>query len=353
MNLKKYVNPEYFNTQRLEKYINENEIISDDIFYSSCKLEWEKYWGLSEKYGYRKIDRNTFIKRIPFYFYFDETSKETINILFDVFPKKLDSDITEMIYKDLELIFYTACDSVSSIIKYLKRIECKKGFYDALINWANYINLCNKFGITDYMPSNFIYKYNLLLEKDGKEPIIYFFDRMNSKNYFEKDKVFLKFKGFIPVDDNGVPKYKWLGIKFLNMNLVGCNVDYFSYGELIFEITYTSLVKIFIPSVNGLVSKLVYAASKYINVSGESLLNFREGFGLSRKDVENICGINVKSLENWEKEARNPNGDDLLKLMNLYMVDDIYSLIDYKYINNYLDDTIEFGEIIKKGVFNG
>lgn len=339
------LNEKYFNLERINKYICSKEYIGEDVFYIGCKIDWDKYWGLKENYGFRKTDIDTFIRRSVFYFFFDEITKESINIFFDVYPIKMDDVVVENIYKCLEYLYYDCGYPVSEIIEYVKKIKCKNSLYDALLKWADYIRLCKKYNISKYKPINFIFEYNIILEKDHQKPIVYFFDRYDNNKYYIKNGKNIKFKGYIPLDSSGNPKFEWLGFKFISMDLISANVDYTGYGEIEFATNYKSICKIFNKSINGLTCQLVYAASKYLEISGESLFKFRKRFHYSRNDVEKICGINIKSLENWEKNIRTPNGSDLIKLINLYEIDNIYDLLDHKYILNYLDDSIEFGQI--------
>ena len=344
------IDPTYFNIKKLIKYLEEHEIVGEEIFDYICLSNWDKYWGINEKNGYQKINTDVFIRRLPFYTYFDDVNKESINIFFEVYPKKLDNDMIEKMYSCFEYLYYEEKLMVKDIIKFVRKSKAQFSLFDGLVNYVDYCKLNKKYEANlPIQPNNFLFTYNLLLEKAGRKPVIYFFDRnKDNDKYYKKNKNIISFDGYIPIDNNGLPNLKWLGIKGKNIDIISCKVDSNSYGTLEIEVNKLSIVKIFLQTVDGLATSLVYTSPKYIIVDGESLFKYRQVLGLTRKDVYEMTDISPKTLENWEKNNRNPNGSDLLKLLSLYGIKDYYSIIDKNAIDSRLDDTIEFGVYYSK-----
>lgn len=343
--IRSVVDSNYFNINRLIKYLDEHELIGEEVFYYSCLGDWNKYWKLNERNGFSKINKNLFINRLPFYTYFDYVNKESINIFLEVFPKKFNSSMTELLYSNLEYLFYEEKLSVKEIIKYVKKVNVNCSLYDTLNNVVDYLKIVNKYELSlPKFSNNFIYYYNVALEKIGREPIIYLFEKYRETGkYFSKNNNIFTFNGYIPVDESGNPVLKWLGIKCKDVKVLSCRVNNNSFGFIDIEVNKLSIIKIFLKTIDGLVPQLVYTSPKFIIVDGEQLLFYRNKLNLTRREVFEITDISQKTLENWEKNNRNPNGSDLLKLISLYGISDFYSIIDINIINSRLDNKIEFG----------
>lgn len=69
--IKKFVDERKYDSKKIVAYLEKHNIIKNNIFAKSYKLnknQWSHEFGKST-YTYESVDRETFIRRIPFYFY--------------------------------------------------------------------------------------------------------------------------------------------------------------------------------------------------------------------------------------------------------------------------------------------
>lgn len=346
MFIRSNVNSDFFDYEKIAKYLQEHDIIGEEIFSYSCKIKWEKISGLSEKNGYKKVSSETFYRRIPFYYYVNsKTGKNFIIKYLSSFPSKMDDQKIERLYECFENLLIKYGVSLDVIDEYPESINYDSNLNEVLFDWEHYLYLNEKLNCRfEKAPTRFPYYYNTCLEKAGEKPKIYFIERNRELGtYFKRKENIIEFTGQFPVDEKGNPILKWIGIKIFDLLESNARLDSRQYGTLTLILGYKGIVKYFINTINGLSCRLAYSSPWHIDFDYDYLLKKRVNLCYSRNDVTERTGIPQKTLEKWEKGERTPNGLDLIKLMSLYSIYNISELVKETYINMLLDDSIEFG----------
>lgn len=203
--VRKYTDISRIDQDKLVAYLQKHRTIKLEVF-SYCSKVSKRSIG-SRGYSiflnestYSAIDRDTFIRRIPFYFFQVSFGDDTRTGLSKVFPtdrrRTMTAEDYESFYTDLEWMFYDLHLSLTTIYDYLgdqfttPSIENKGGRFSSFLTssildehslsgreafpmWRHYLHLCQKLGWTDYTPQRFISAYNFALEASGLEPILY------------------------------------------------------------------------------------------------------------------------------------------------------------------------------------
>ena len=248
-----YVNPDKFNLDALRKYIEKHEIIEGEVFSECCPAEskaepfrWPTSLPLNNEY--LPVDRDTFIRRIPFYFFCHPeydiwgslawTLSSIKNELMDP-DKSLTKKATllESVYRELEFMFYDKGFPLEDIFAYIPR---QYGVVTgSFLSWAEYVHLCDKLGWNDYFPESFISAYNQALEATGKNPVIYKINPVlpySSECFYRQGKVFT-FEGTFPLDEKGLPVIRWTNLMIENAEEIYCTTEKSHDGSLFVTVT--------------------------------------------------------------------------------------------------------------------
>lgn len=110
-----YVSDEFYDKDRLVKYLNMHDVVGNEIFAyvdrNSQHKEAHSQW-LDDEEGYVPVPVDTFVRRIPLYFYardgkFGRKGQDIGNIIASKWNEIRTGEILlEEIYKDLEYMFY-------------------------------------------------------------------------------------------------------------------------------------------------------------------------------------------------------------------------------------------------------
>ena len=335
-----YVNEKYFDKEKLIKYLNLHEIVGNEIF----DYVDRKNRNLSRKEahdplldgeeGYIPIDVETFVRRIPFYFYTWDgainTHGETIG---DVLRSKWhEMETGEMslddIYEKLEYLFYEKGISPYDIFNYNTEqtgLVTEEYFFQ----WVEYIHFCEQLDWDDIMPDNFIVAYNLAREKLGLEPIIFTPDwDICMENPYERYNAILKFEGVFPCDEHGNPIMRWIGLKVVNAGKITGGSVKARRGYLKIEIKPDTVIYYKDTFDDGEEFwNQVYAGPLTMEFDYEILKTRREAMGYSQMDVAKAVGTNLRTYQKWEYGETQPNCYFLLRLMNWLDISNIQDTI--------------------------
>ena len=192
--VRKYTDISRIDQDKLMAYLQKHRTIKPEVFSYCSKVSKRSigsrgYSVFLNKSTYSAIDRDTFIRRIPFYFFQVPFGDDTRTGLSKVFPTDRRGTMTakdyESFYTDLEWMFYDLHLSLTTIYDYLgdqfttPPLENKRGRFGSFLTssileerglsgreafpmWRHYLHLCQELGWTDYTPQRFISAYNLL-----------------------------------------------------------------------------------------------------------------------------------------------------------------------------------------------
>ena len=182
--IKKYVNSSIYDIQKLKMYLNIHDEVGADIFSYITKDAEQVYhpskrrvrnYKLHNGFGFPVVSVDTFIRRIPFYFYEPDGKDKYHSDLMDLLDNYKEEKIMvldhtvelnyEPLYFLLEELFYEYQIPVEMIFNYVVIQTGSIKRYDIFEKWIAYLKLAREFGITDYCPKNILYAYNLALVK--------------------------------------------------------------------------------------------------------------------------------------------------------------------------------------------
>ena len=170
----KYVKEDFYDKEKLIRYLNMHEMVGNEIFdYVDRKnrnLYRKEAHGniLDGEMGYEPVNTETFVRRIPFYFYTwdgdinsDRGCEDIENIFRHVWMEIKTGEISvESIYQDFEYMFYEKGIEPYYIFNYIvdqTGLVTQEYFFE----WVEYLHLCDKLGWKNTIPENFITAYNM------------------------------------------------------------------------------------------------------------------------------------------------------------------------------------------------
>lgn len=368
--IKDYVNPKYFDQDKLIYYLSNNEYIKHEVFafvdnrfnefdknsrpYYCDRLDLHLLRNGKEYGMYRILHRDQFIKRIPFYFYYAEfESNDKINLikgkkknkitgqymfgtLRDIVPYDHELSMDDVLLEDwwqtLEMMFYEFKIPLEYIFNYKKREDFNE--------WFDYIKLCKEFNYQNYLPQNFTYHYNILLLKAGREPIIYTpdADPYSHADNFYKDAHKIVFSGNFPRDNEGNPIMEWIGIEVHNAKKIYCKTTgeyenvpsihpyrerFWELSYLIIELTPETEIAQLYPDKEWYYE---YRGPALLSIKGEAIKYYRQLNKLTQKEIADSINTSIRTYQKWEAGQAVPDGNALIKLMQVLNVDKPQSL---------------------------
>lgn len=340
--VKDYVIPEYFDVEiliNLLKNVYFDSLVKRDIFSRCDKSTYFARMNKNKKTfpdilydenAYQPIPVEKFIRRIPFYFYLDRRNvfdSNKMGTLGEVLTQTLygtkENVSSEYIYEELEFMFYELQLPLEDIFSYWCE-QTGKFDGDFFLKWCNYLRLCKRNGVTDYFPENFLYSYNVILEKNNLSPIIYEIDKRVSKQGYLREKNKIQFIGRFPCGKDGKPVMKWINLKIHKESEIYCEMEKSKEGMLTVIINpETSIDLIDCSDNNSRTFINVYRGPKNLAMDGNKLRMRRKSLKYTQSDVANAIGVSTKTIQNWESGILIPDGLNLIKLMNWLDINDI------------------------------
>lgn len=344
--IKEYVNEEFFDLDKLLEYLDMHQMVGNEIFNHIYKADKWKYNRkaysvyLDDKFGYYALYKDSFIQRIPFYFYVPNMEMECLNhgslngVLSEFLSgsngDNVDLDNLEELYQDLIYLYYKMEISLEDIFNYYIN---QTGYYNQgmFALWVKYVRLCEKLGETDYLPESLITKYNELLEKYGDQPIMYCVEYDIRDGIGYRDNYSISFEGRFPCDEDGKPIMKWIGIRVENEKDIRCSCKRSESGMLIVDIAPTTRIWALDDDDNGEKAWYsVYNGPRIMRFDYESLKYHRQKMGLTQKAIAEAIDANVRTYQKWESGKTTPDCQNLIRLMNWLNITDVQDVIKYE-----------------------
>lgn len=337
-----YVQDEYYDKEKLIKYLNMHSIVGNEVFdYVDRKnrelnrKEAHSMW-LDDEEGYQPIDVDIFVKRIPFYFYtwdgnVDTCGEDIGHVIASKWEELKTGEITlEYIYEVLEYMFYEKKIPLYKIFNYMTEqtgLVTEKYFFE----WVEYLKLCEELKWDDLMPDNFIVAYNHAREAVGLEPMIFIPDwDMHMEKPYYKNGAILTFEGVFPTDSEGNPIMRWIGLKILN----GAQVIKGEYtrakgSHLRLKVNPKTVIYYKDNDQYGDFWNQIYAGPLTMEFDHTVLKERREALGYTQQEVADAIGANIRTYQKWEYGNTQPDGYYLLRLMNWLDISDVQETIKF------------------------
>lgn len=256
----------------------------------------------------------------------------------------------DFFYSKLEFLYYDCELPVADIIRYpyeQRGLKAKEAFE----HWFDYVAICKELGCTDLTPKNFISKYNELLEAHEEQPIIYQIRQGYEGEAYSRCGNKFYFRGDFPLDDEGNPIMKWIGISVVNVESITFEPAEYSVpgdGALIITVTPESVIDLLTYETRGLKPGLnhiwavasidledfclerVYTGPLAMQFNAKALKAYRSMNGLTQQEVADAVGASVRTYQKWENGTTIPDGHYLIRLMNWLDIPSVQELIEYK-----------------------
>ena len=353
--------------EKLISYLEKHRTIKSDVF-GYCTKVSKKGLGsrgycmyLDDEPMYTPVDRETFIRRIPFYFYqmpMEGDRRSGLSLIIPVTDKK--NPVTEdydAFYADLEWMLYELGIPVEVICDYARdqvapepepRDESAKGlftirmprsmFQEGGLNgrhlfrlWRHYLHMCAENGWTDLMPQRFITAYNEALVKTGQKPIIYYPVREYGSAYVKDDDEIVC-NGHFPCDRNGDPIMEWTSVLVKHPAGITYKSEKSKCGELRVKLGPKTIMYVLEDEPEDgaePVWQQIYAGPQTMEFDNDALREFRRAKNMTQANVADAIGTSVRTYQKWESGETTPDGHYLLRLMNWLDIDSVQSLVKY------------------------
>ena len=335
------VNRKYFDIDKLIAYLNSHSIVGNDVF-SSVVIDPESMparlnGDLGDKYGYTPIPVETFLRRVPFYFYYPDDEEKAVTsawlgaIVRRVYlrERKRDEEIEadlEKTYQALEEIYYHFHIDVADIFAYMD-VRGYRLKTDQFMEWYDYLKLCEQLHRYDYMPDDFLYKYNMALEAAGREPVIYDLTDVALGEYVWRDGNQIEIEGTFPLDPAGNPVMRWIGIILKKPGKIKCAVEENHIASrLIIELTpRTELYarNLYNDEKEGEKWYRLYAGPQIMEFDYTVLKQNRQRLNMTQKEVAEAVGATLRTYQKWEIGETTPDSKFLLRLLNWLDIRDV------------------------------
>ena len=370
-----YINEALIDKQILVESLEKHRIVKNDIFKRCSKLGKAKFLrdgaycaSLNSAEGFIPVPRNTFIRRIPFYFYDDKSKNVSCHTTLGsiLWPASDSAELLEQIYLDLEWLYYDLEIPLKTIFGYAEsqlqnpkaKIPTETYFNASMFThtmlgegshisqgrffrlWCDYLHLCDQLGWTDYTPERFITKYNYALEAAGRDPIIYEPICQLGGAYFDMGNHEISCKGHFPCDDNGSPILRWTSLKICNPKTVTFNAERSRNGKLTIGLKSDTTIHFLEPLEEADAGEegkdlrewqQVYAGPLTMSFDSDALRTFRIDCNMTQQEVADAIGASVRTYQKWEKGEIVPDGHNLLRLMNWLQIESVQQLIKYSF----------------------
>lgn len=360
-----YTDARLINREKLMLYLEKHKTVKNDVF---------KYCSTDSKHRFRiecgycsyldnepmfiPVDREIFIKRVPFYFSMITTGAGRMSGLSLILPVRSNRDKAdfdyEAFYDDLEWMFYDLHIPLDTIFDYARDqivpsrsnrkternidsavaviadsfirdndINSKKIFQQ----WRQYLHICIEHGWTDLTPLRFITAYNEALTMIGQDPIIYYPIETYSR-YFKEARG-LRCRGHFPCDKAGMPILKWTSIKVKNPAAIIYNAEKSQCGEL--EIKYGPKTLVYVLDDDAddegeLQWAQIYVGPLAMEFDHSALREYRREAKMTQNEIAAAIGTSVRTYQKWENGETTPDSNFLIRLMNWLAIDDVQQL---------------------------
>ena len=354
--------------EKLVSYLEKHRTIKRNVF-GYCTRVSRRYAGgrgycmfLDDEPMFTPVDRDTFIRRIPFYFYqmpMGGDRRSGLSLIIPITGRRTTIPVDyDSFYADLEWMLYDLGIPVEVIFGYIRNQitpppEPQKEETQYIIDftrfvshhpakiglsarslfgyWRHYLHLCSENGWTDYTPTRFITAYNEVLVKTGQKPVIYFPIEEYGMTYVKDDNQVVC-KGHFPCDSNGNVILEWTSIRVTHPVDITYQSEKSQCGEL--RITLGPKTIIYARSQDDEDEEepywqQLYAGPQTMQFDNKALWCFRSDRKMTQKAVADAIGTSVRTYQKWESGETIPDGHYLIRLMNWLDINNVQSLIKY------------------------
>jgi len=345
-----YVDADRCDIEKLIDYLNRNEVIGNELFLYIHKQETKEKSCLfslktfSETKYFCPVDRKTFFRRIPFYFYdisIDDLDKDKkkniwgIKILSPYFYKDkepINPNELEKFYSALETLYHEHSIELNIIMEYvfsqigISRLNISDLFYQ----WADYINIIKSNNLQlPITPKCLMADYNTALEAAGRKPIIYSidFDIPEWSNYYIRNSNELLLSGRFPINENNEPILKWIGINVKDIGKIEFDCNEYFDGTLKIELLPKSIVQVFCLEDNEWYQ--IYAGPQRMFFDHSIFKEKRKELNYTQQYIADSIEASVRTYQKWENGETVPDGENIIRLMNILDIKNIQLLIKY------------------------
>ncbi|MEK3901003.1 helix-turn-helix domain-containing protein [Paenibacillus sp. FSL R7-0179] len=320
--------------KKIKSYFERHDNIGEEIF---------PYLGEKEHSWYfpnRILSKESFLRRIPFYFHQRQDDLDHLGELEDyvrgVFQLKNGAQIPENIerlFLTLEHMYYHHHLELNQIFNYPIKQKGLVGETGFLFQWTHYLDLIEELDISDKLPTQFITAYNHTLEKSGLQPIIYPLFLYYENGFISREKQEFKVYGTFPCDEFGQPILRWIGIKIKNQIRVWAELNRTYTGEIHIEAgprTGIWGLNCWNNSEDGTDYWYpLHIGPQLMEFDNEELKSIRIREGYTQKEVATAIGASIRSYQKWEAGETTPDSHNLLRLLNFLDIQDPYGLARY------------------------
>lgn len=338
--IREHISSRCFNCERVIEYLQLHDMVGREVFWYSSPKEYV-YAHVGDNDLYTPIDTDLFVRRIPFYFYVpadnDKRPGMTMTDLLSsmiIFSRERVGCSVEDVYLVFEKLFYRYNLSVVDIVNYLEVITDDGHRPEMLFYWEHYLELCDKIGIEEKMPKEFLSVYNHTLESVGELPIIWDVNDDDGEFCFERKNNEIIIYGLFPYDKNGEPILKWIGIWIENSSYIKTE-PVFSYSGHEFSckklhIGITPHTKIYLPKKfdeEKITWHTIYVGPKEMAFNTNVLKARRKEKGFTQQEISDVIGVQVRTYQKWEKGESIPDGYNMIRLMNCLNIDSAQAFV--------------------------
>jgi len=339
--ISRHVNKDKYDIEKLLEYLSRSEVVGNEIFNyiikeanknDDAETEWFGISELKDKVYYTPVSRQSFIRRIPFYFYEQKDKKDLklgkLTLLVGLSKDNVD---LEKLYLDLETLHYDYELEVTTIFNYVISQTGLTKCIDVFNQWVDYNKIITTSKLSlSRTPKCFIADYNKALVKAGRKPIIYDVDSDVAywSDCFLRKNNELILSGKFPVE-NGKPILEWIGVELSNIGEVEFEHNEYFDGLLKIELLPNSVVKVRNAYDDSGAWWQIYAGPQMMFFDHTIFKREREKLKYTQQYIADAIQTSVRTYQKWENGETIPDGNNIIRLMNILDIDSIQLLIKY------------------------
>ena len=372
--IKKYVDPYYFDVERLIQYLSIHSMVGPEVFSavlrrmprtSMMQRNRRAHYMFEEGFGFKAITTESFVRRAPFFFYIADPERNgfgDLSSLLDAYfeyylheygnaemsrSRNLGEQVDwEPLYDKLERMFYDFKIDLVDIMTYISSQTSNSRRYDLFEKWYRYLDLAYYNNLLeDVKPVNLLYSLNVLLERLGQEPILYRSGSIGYNEYFLRKGNSIQIAGEFPVNpETNEVEMRWVLVWVEGHAGITTLVDnrrsrYDSSLYVTIEIKLDKKTRIYLPTADmGFIDlydckvednewEPIYIGPQAMIYDDTAIKRLREERKMTQKEVAEIIDVKLRTYQNWETGQSKPDTLDLIKLMNLFDIYNVQELI--------------------------
>lgn len=232
----------------------------------------------------------------------------------EMLDEKLNVTSTKLMFL-FDLLIVEAGRSCEEVIDYLFENCMKDSVTFDLEDWFHYLKLCEKTGEQNWFPEDLDYSLRKMQESVGEDVRLIW----PSMNYTREGTDLVFHFYHVPVDSDGKPVMRWLGIK-----LEGKEEVFLEKGDgnpfdpsndmLIVKAKPNTRVREYDSQKNRW--EEIYTGPQNIDVDFSLISRKRKELKLSQSDVSEAIGVGIRTYQKWESgNVKGISGFFLLRLM--------------------------------------